>query len=73
VPDGSAGFVGESQATARRFCVFWGVGAQRVRVYDCTSTAPTSPIVPPRHFHVCHSSTVNVSGTRTRSRSSPPL
>ena len=49
MPDGSAGFVGESQATARRFCVFWGVGAQRVRGgcvtdYGCTSNAPTSHI-----------------------------
>jgi hypothetical protein len=41
VPGRKPAIAGESQATACRRCV-WGVAAQWVRDYGCTSNAPTS-------------------------------
>ena len=46
MPGREPGIAGESLTVTRSLCV-WGVGAQRVRAYGCTSNAPTSHIVPP--------------------------
>jgi len=43
VPGHKPAIAGDSAPVTRSFCV-WGVGAQWVRAYGCTSNAPTSQI-----------------------------